>query len=200
MIEEKDVIIVDYKLAVKEVSKLFAELFTQNARFQDRPDLHERTDAERIINRQYGNIAVLSVASWLLENGKFVRIYDMERNEFNTPDNWDLLVKNKNGDFLKVEVKSSGPADNTKDLKTCLEYRRLAIKPGEQKDINIQSYFLPTDHQNRVYLISWTDKSKLDLMYSNGEVETYGGGEERKVFKAKLNEYVSLNKLLEYLI
>ena len=123
----------------------------------------------------------------------------VERRDFSNPDEWDLLVKNKNNQIIKVEVKSSGPAENTLNFDICLNERRLAVKPGEQKDINVQVYFMPDSYEKFAYLIAWADKKTLDELQRSGTISTFGTFKPRKVFTRKLGEYNPLKELLECL-
>ena len=83
-IKEKDIIIFKPPKALKRISYLMAQLFTEHAKYQDRVDLHSRTTEERIKNRYFGCLAVYSVAAWLSQHEKFVRIFDFERTNFSS--------------------------------------------------------------------------------------------------------------------
>ena len=199
MMTKKDIVKIEIPKALKEIADLFAELFTKYASFQNRYDLPSRTPQERLKNRESGNLATYSVAYYLIQKGKYVRVYDFERNDFSSPDPWDLKVISRDGKELTVEVKSSGPAKNTTDLDTVLTKRTLAVKPGEQKDVNIMVYHLPKDYGKSLYIISWATKVDLDKLESKGKVESFGIDKQRLRFSPKLKEYRPISELLNIL-
>jgi len=199
MITKEDIIKIEIPEALNKIADLFASLFTEHASFQDRYDLPSRTLQERLKNRKSGNLATYSVAYFLLQKREYVRIYDFERNDFSSPDPWDLMVIGKDKKELTVEVKSSGPAENTPDLDTVLRGRTLTVKPGEQKDINIMVYHLPEDYEKNLYIIGWASKEDLDQLEREGKVKPFGTSKPRLRFSTKLEGYRPVSELLDIL-
>lgn len=142
----------------------------------NRRDLEERTRKAKQRHLYLGNLAVLSVADWLEKNGKWLEVYDRIRTDnFVNPDlGWDLRVRDEQDKTLEVDIKSSGPSQNTPNLNVVLNHRNLATKPsrikdnkivwrGEERDINVQVYHFQRDPQH-TYSISWASLSDLIIL------------------------------------
>lgn len=174
VVGKEDVVRVEISLRMIEEAKEYAQKKLENT--INRPDLEDRTKGEKLNHLHVGNLAVLSVAEWLTNNGKWVEVYDRVRTDkFLKPDlGWDLKVRDIDGKTLEVDVKSSGPDQNTPNLEVVLSNRNLATKPslivdkrilkqGEERDINVQVYHLLGDREH-TYLISWASLDDLIIL------------------------------------
>ena len=174
VVTEADVVRVENTQSMKREATEYAKKKLENT--INRQDLEDRTEESKLNHLYIGNLAVLSVAEWLMKNGKWCEVYDrMRTDNFVNPDlGWDLHVLDRQGKILEVDVKSSGPNQSTPDLDVVLNRRNLATKPstirnnrlewrGEERDINIQVYHLPRD-QEHTYLISWALLTDLIIL------------------------------------
>lgn len=171
-VTEADVVKVRITSSMKKEAMEYAQKKLDNT--INRPDLEDRTCKARLHHLYLGNLAVSSIVDWLERNEKWLEVYDRIRTDnFVNPDlGWDLCVRDRQDKILEVDVKSSGPSRNTPNLNAVLNRRNLATKPsqiqdnkivcrGEERDINIQVYYLPRDPEH-TYLISWA--SLIDLI------------------------------------
>ncbi|MDG6995819.1 MAG: hypothetical protein JRN52_07845 [Nitrososphaerota archaeon] len=162
-----------------------------------------------------GIAATLSFAEWISPHVSSCLVYDRIRtDDFKQPDpGWDVRL-NVGLKLYEVNVKSSGPVSNTPDLQTALNSRNLATKPseivngfivrrGEEKEINVQAYFLPEDAKNFVYLIAWARLS--DLMdegppahYVRG-IRQYSEKNPRLRYDTLLGTLRPMKELIQYL-
>jgi hypothetical protein len=196
-LQEKDIVKLHCPSALREIATLMARLHTENTKHQDRADLPDRSLEKRMQNRINGNIACYTIAEYLTKNGIPVRIFDFERETFSNPDFWDICIPLKNQKIITVEIKSSGPDKNIKSLADILEKRHLAVKPGEQKDFNIQTYFLSDLQEiNNIYVVAYEEKNELDRLQREKQYHAYNEDKSRFRFNPFLNEYKPIESLI----
>jgi len=167
----------------------------------DRQDLHIRDDLERFINILMGEVAETMVLQWLRSNGK--RAYSASDKKSEGPDaGHDLIIMDTQDRDLKCSVKSS--LSYKLDVGGILEICRLATKPSELRDINVQVYFWltlnPTKNSPRITVPSIRQSSIIGWFGKNDitKFSTYNH-EQRQVPAVPLKNARTMSELLKYL-
>lgn len=177
-----------------------AEVLYKN--IADRKNLHSRSVLERFCNVAIGEIAEQSVISWLKKNNKYA-ILAVDKNSGMPDKGYDIILKNKEGRYIKCSVKSSISVYHSRIDKILTTFSP-AITEKEVAQVNIQVYFwlrikdcprtnLPSEYN--MAIIGWLgEKDFCNKKFIKYETE---GRKSLNIKLEKMRSMASLLSLLE---
>jgi hypothetical protein len=165
-------------------------------------DLHSLDDLERYINILMGEVAERMVADWITMQGKYCES-DSTKGTGEPDAGHDLILRKPNYDEIRCSIKSS--LTYKLDIPGILRQCKLATKPSELREVNIQVYYWltlnPERGKSRV-TVPAIRQSCIIGWFAHKDIKqfTQYNHENRQVPEVPLNQARPMHELLNYII